>query len=172
MVGKFKRLATSPLARLLFGDHEDITKATQIKDGADARSRFLVMQDQVGLDDCGQNIMYVSELSIDDATVLPLDSPEAAYHSTGKSSEFPPQAVRNWNWRRWSFSSLSSSLKNEDSDSHRGGLDEGDSIMEAESSANEGDVHYSGPGLFEMPASAEFGTLVHQILEKIHKKLP
>ena len=40
-------MATSPLARLLFGDHEDITKATQIKDGADARSRFLVMQDQV-----------------------------------------------------------------------------------------------------------------------------
>ena len=167
-----KGMATSPLARLLFGNHEDITEKTKIKDGDDARSRFAEMQNKVGLDDGNQNIMHVTELSIDDASVLLLDSPEVADHSSGKCSEFPHQAVRNWNWRRWSFSSLSSSLKNEDSDSHRGGFDEGDSNSEPESSASAGDLNYSGPGLFEMPASAEFGTLVHEILEKVNFTSP
>ena len=161
-------IATSPLARLLFGNHEDITQPTEIKDGENARNLFSEMQAKVGLDDDGQNIMHITELAVDDASVLPLDSQDLSDHSIGKSSEFPPQAVRNWNWRRWSFSSLSSSLKNEDSESHRGGLDEGDSNIESESSAITGDLSYSGPGLFEMPASAEFGTLVHEILEKVN----
>jgi exodeoxyribonuclease V beta subunit len=161
-------IATSPLARLLFGNHEDITQPTEIKDGENARNLFIAMQAKVGLDDDGQNIMHVTELAIDGASVLPLDSQDSSDHSVGRSSEFPPQAVRNWNWRRWSFSSLSSSLKNEDSDSHRGGLDEGDSNIESEGSAATGDLNYSGPGLFGMPASAEFGTLVHEILEKVN----
>jgi exodeoxyribonuclease V beta subunit len=161
-------IATSPLARLLFGNHEDITQPTEIKDGENARNLFIAMQAKVGLDDDGQNIMHVTELAIDGASVLPLDSQDSSDHSVGRSSEFPPQAVRNWNWRRWSFSSLSSSLKNEDSDSHRGGLDEGDSNIESEGSTATGDLNYSGPGLFGMPASAEFGTLVHEILEKVN----
>ncbi len=160
-------MATSPLARLLFGDHEDITRKTEIQDGEVARKLFIDMQEKVGIDDDGQNIMHVSELSITDASVIPLESPESADHTIGRSSEFPAQAIRNWNWRRWSFTSLSSSLKNEDSDSHRGGLDEGESTIESESSSPMEGSNYSGPGLFEMPASAEFGTLVHQILEKV-----
>ena len=161
-------IATSPLARLLFGNHEDITQPTEIKDGENARNLFSEMQAKVGLDDDGQNIMHITELAVDDASVLPLDSQDLSDHSIGKSSEFPPQAVRNWNWRRWSFSSLSSSLKNEDSESHRGGLDEGDSNIESESSNPTSGLNYSGLGLFEMPASAEFGTLVHEILEKVN----
>ena len=164
-----KGMAISPLARLLFGDHEDITEKTKIKDGDDARKRFTEMQNQIGLDDDNnQHLMHVTELDIDDASVMPLEIDEFASHSIGVSSEFPPQAVRNWNWRRWSFSSLSSSLKNEDSDSHRGGFDEGESIIGSESSIPTDGLNYSGPGLFEMPAGAEFGTLVHQILEKVN----
>jgi exodeoxyribonuclease V beta subunit len=163
-----KGMATSPLSRLLFGNHDDITEKTKIKDGADARNAFTNMQNQIGLDDNDQELMHVTELAIDDASIVPLDSPDLADHSIGQSSEFPAQAVRNWNWRRWSFSSLSSSLKNEDSDSHRGGFDEGESTTESESSIPTSGLNYSGPGLFEMPASAEFGTLVHEILEKVN----
>jgi exodeoxyribonuclease V beta subunit len=163
-----KGIATSPLARLLFGDHDEITKKTKIKDGDDARKLFSEMQNQIGLDGNDQELMHVTELAIDDASIVPLDSPDLADHSIGQSSEFPAQAVRNWNWRRWSFSSLSSSLKNEDSDSHRGGFDEGESTTESESSIPTSGLNYSGPGLFEMPASAEFGTLVHEILEKVN----
>ena len=163
-----KGMATSPLSRLLFGNHDDITKKTKIKDGDDARNAFTKMQNQIGLDDNDQELMHVTELAIDDASIVPLDSPDLADHSIGQSSEFPTQAVRNWNWRRWSFSSLSSSLKNEDSDSHRGGFDEGESTIDSESSIPTSGLNYSGPGLFEMPASAEFGTLVHEILEKVN----
>jgi exodeoxyribonuclease V beta subunit len=163
-----KGMATSPLSRLLFGNHDDITEKTKIKDGADARNAFTNMQNQIGLDDNDQELMHVTELAIDDASIVPLDSPDLADHSIGQSSEFPAQAVRNWNWRRWSFSSLSSSLKNEESDSHRGGFDEGESTTESESSIPTSGLNYSGPGLFEMPASAEFGTLVHEILEKVN----
>jgi exodeoxyribonuclease V beta subunit len=161
-----KGMATSPLARLLFGDHENIIEPTKIMDGENAREMFVALEEQVGLDDDGQSIMHVSELAIDDASIMPLDSPDLADQSIGRSSDFPSQAVRNWNWRRWSFSSLSSSLKNDDSDSQRGGLDEGDSIIETEGDSPSGSSNYSGPSLFEMPASAEFGTLVHEILEK------
>jgi len=167
-----KGIATSPLARLLFGDHDDITEKTKIKDGDDARKLFTEMQNQIGLDDNDQHLMHVTELAIDDASIVPLDSLDLADHSIGQSSEFPAQAVRNWNWRRWSFSSLSSSLKNEDSDSHRGGFDEGESTIESESSIPTSGLNYSGPGLFEMPASAEFGTLVHEILEKVNFTSP
>jgi exodeoxyribonuclease V beta subunit len=157
---------------LLFGDHDDITEKTKIKDGDDARKLFTEMQNQIGLDDNDQHLMHVTELAIDDASIVPLDSLDLADHSIGQSSEFPAQAVRNWNWRRWSFSSLSSSLKNEDSDSHRGGFDEGESTIESESSIPTSGLNYSGPGLFEMPASAEFGTLVHEILEKVNFTSP
>ena len=163
-----KGMATSPLSRLLFGNHDDITEKTKIKDGDDARNAFTKMQNQIGLDDNDQELMHVTELAIDDASIVPLDSPDLADHSIGQSSEFPTQAVRNWNWRRWSFSSLSSSLKHEDSDSHRGGFDEGESTIDSESSIPTSGLNYSGPGLFEMPASAEFGTLVHEILEKVN----
>ena len=163
-----KGMATSPLARLLFGDHEDITKKTEIKDGDDARSRFNDLQGQIGFDDDNKHIMHVTELAIDDISFVPMELKEFADHSIGQSSEFPSQVVRNWNWRRWSFSSLSSSLKNEDSDSHRGGFDEGEATIESEASDTAVGSIYSGPGLFEMPASAEFGTLVHQILEKVN----
>jgi exodeoxyribonuclease V beta subunit len=163
-----KGMATSPLARLLFGDHEDITKKTKIEDGDDARKQFNDLQGQIGFDDDNRHIMHVTELAIDDISVVPMELKEFADHSIGQSSEFPSQAVRNWNWRRWSFSSLSSSLKNEDSDSHRGGSDEGEATIESEVPDVAVGSSYSGPGLFEMPASAEFGTLVHQILEKVN----
>jgi exodeoxyribonuclease V beta subunit len=163
-----KGMATSPLSRLLFGNHDDITEKTKIKDGADAQNVFTKMRNQIGLDDNDQELMYVTELAIDDTSIVPLDSPDLAGHSIGQSSEFPAHAVRNWNWRRWSFSSLSSSLKNEDSDSHRGGFDEGESTTETESSIPTSGLNYAGSGLFEMPASAEFGTLVHEILEKVN----
>ena len=161
-------MAKSPLARLLFGDHEDITNPTMIKDGEDARNRFNEIATQIGLDDDGQHIMHVTELSLNEVSRVPLDLEKHADHFIGQSSEFPPQAMRNWDWRRWSFSSLSSSLKNEDSDNHRGGFDEGETTIGTGISPEETGSHYSGPGLFQMQASAEFGTLVHEILEKVN----
>jgi exodeoxyribonuclease V beta subunit len=161
-----KGMATSPLARLLFGDHEDITNPTEIKDGEEARNRFNEIRTQIGLDDDGQHIMHVTELSLNDVPRVPLDLEKHTDQIVGESSDFPPQAVRNWNWRRWSFTSLSSSLKNEESDSHRGGSDEGETTESAVSVVESGS-DYSGPGLFQMPAGAEFGTLAHEVLEKV-----
>jgi exodeoxyribonuclease V beta subunit len=75
-----KGMATSPLSRLLFGNHDDITEKTKIKDGADARNAFTNMQNQIGLDDNDQELMHVTELAIDDASIVPLDSPDLADH--------------------------------------------------------------------------------------------
>jgi exodeoxyribonuclease V beta subunit len=161
-------MSASPLARLLFGDHEDITKETKVLDGDSARKRFSEIQQQIGLDEHGEHIMQITELNIGDETVVPLSKAENTTTNIGQSALFPVHATRDWNWRRWSFSSLSSSLKNEDSDTYKGGLDEGDDLKEVGEAKETADACYAGPGLFKMPASAEFGTLVHEVLEKVN----
>ena len=165
-------IGRSPLGRLLFGDHEDITKPTSVIDGDNARKRFNEIQQQIGLDDNDEDIMYVAELKLDESSVLALIAPENEIHHAGRNSDFPQHATRNWNWRRWSFSSLSSSLKHEDSDSHRGGYDEGENSGDFVVAGEVSKACYSGPGLFAMPASAEFGTLVHEVLEKVNFTSP
>ena len=162
------KMRFSPLARLLFGDHEDISRATTVLDGDLARKRFGEIQRQIGSDDNGENIMHVKELILDESLEIPLNRVEDEASSAGRSADFPAHATRNWNWRRWSFSSLSSSLKSDDSDGHKGGSDEGDpSGGEGEAVKTDGSF-YSNDGLFAMPASAEFGTLVHEILEQVN----
>ena len=164
----------SPLARLLFGNHEDITQATSVLDGNEARVHLRQLTNQVGVDDDGQPIMHLRELQMDDDTVVPLKDSEEAEILPGKSSDFPRNGVRNYTWKRWSFSSLSSSLKHDDADSHKGGTDEGDegSSSEPIEVSAEPVAIYSGVGLFAMPASAEFGTLVHEVLEKVNFTSP
>jgi exodeoxyribonuclease V beta subunit len=161
-------MSASPLARLLFGDHEDIAKATTALDGDLARKRLSAIQQQIGLDENGEHIMHVTEITLDPPQVTSLNQTKNSASKDGQSAEFPDQATRNWNWRRWSFSSLSSSLKNEDSDSHKGGSDEGQPSNETDDVAESSGSSYSGPGLFNMPASAEFGTLIHEVLEKVN----
>jgi exodeoxyribonuclease V beta subunit len=159
----------SSLARLLFGDHEDITKPTKALDGEDARARFNQLQTSIGVDDVGEQIMRLVELQIDDTTVVSLKDSGEAVALGGKSAVFPRNAVQDWNWKRWSFSSLASSLKHDSSDTHNGGSDEGeleDIPISNEITSSTSGV-YGGVGLFSMPASAEFGTLVHEVLEKV-----
>ncbi len=163
-----KGMNRSPLGRLLFGDHEDITKPTSVLDGNVARKHFSEIQQQIGLDEKDGEIMHVAELSLDEDLVLPRAELESSGDLIGRSSDFPQNAVRDWRWRRWSFSSISSSLKHEESDSHRGGFDEGEVTGETVSTNRGAGDFYSGPGLFAMPASAEFGTLVHEVLEKVN----
>ena len=164
----------SPLARLLFGNHEDITEATSVLDGSEARAHLKQLTDRVGVDDDGQPIMHLRELQIDDVTVVPLKDSEEVEILPGKISVFPRNGVRNYTWKRWSFSSLSSSLKHDDADSHKGGTDEGDEDSSSEpiEVSTEPVAIYSGIGLFTMPASAEFGTLVHEVLEKVNFTSP
>ena len=164
----------SPLARLLFGNHEDITQATTVLDGNDARAHLQQFASRVGVDDDGEPIMHLRELKIDDDAVLPLKDSEEVTILPGKSSIFPRNGIRNYTWKRWSFSSLSSSLKHDDADSHKGGTDEGDedSASDAMEVSIEPAAVYSGVGLFAMPASAEFGTLVHEVLEKVNFTSP
>ena len=167
-----KGIGTSPLGRLLFGDHEDITKSTIVIDGEKARKRFNEIQQQIGLDDNGEEIMHVGELNLDESSVLSLVTTENEINLAGRNSDFPSHATRDWNWRRWSFSSLSSSLKHEDSDNHKGGYDEGETSDDFVFAGEVSRDCYSGPGLFAMPASAEFGTLVHEVLEKVNFNSP
>jgi exodeoxyribonuclease V beta subunit len=113
--------------------------------------------------------MQLVELRIDDTTVVPLKDSSEAVALGGKSAVFPRNAVQDWNWKRWSFSSLASSLKHDSSDTHNGGSDEGeleDIPISNEITSSTSGV-YGGVGLFSMPASAEFGTLVHEVLEKV-----
>ena len=165
-------MSSSPLARLLFGDHEDIARQTTALDGDLARKRLSAIQQQVGLDENGESIMHVTELTLDAPQITPLVQVKNTASNSGQSAEFPGQAARNWNWRRWSFSSLSSSLKNEDSDSHKGGFDEGETSNEADAEVESSGSCYLDPGLFSMPASAEFGSLVHEVLEKVNFTSP
>ena len=165
-------MSASPLARLLFGDHEDIAKVTTALDGDSARNRLSEIQQQIGLDENGEHIMHVTELAIGETTVIPLSQTGITTNNVGQSADFPDQATRNWNWKRWSFSALSNSLKNDDSDSHKGGSDEGDVSNETDEANEIAGSCYSAPGLFAMPASAEFGTLVHEVLEKVNFTSP
>ena len=167
-----QKMSESPLARLLFGDHEDIARKTTALDGDLARKRLSAIQQQIGVDENGEQIMHLTELTLDAPQITPLNQAKNTASNSGQSAEFPGQASRNWNWRRWSFSSLSSSLKNEDSDSHNGGSDEGQPSNENVGLAESSGSTYSGPGLFNMPASAEFGTLVHEVLEKVNFTSP
>jgi exodeoxyribonuclease V beta subunit len=163
-----KDMSYSPLARLLFGDHEDISIATTALDGDLARKRFNEIQRQIGADENGENIMHVKELILDESLEIPLSRVEDEVSSAGRNADFPAHATRNWNWRRWSFSSLSSSLKGDDSDSHKGGSDEGDPSSGVGEAVKTDGSFYTNKGLFTMPASAEFGTLVHEILEQVN----
>jgi exodeoxyribonuclease V beta subunit len=163
-----KDMSYSPLARLLFGDHEDISIATTVLDGDLARKRFGEIQRQIGSDENGENIMHVKELILDESLEIPLSRVEDEVSSAGRNADFPAHATRNWNWRRWSFSSLSSSLKGDDSDSHEGGSDEGDPSSGVGEAVKTDGSFYTNKGLFTMPASAEFGTLVHEILEQVN----
>jgi exodeoxyribonuclease V beta subunit len=163
-----KDMSYSPLARLLFGDHEDISIATTALDGDLARKRFNEIQRQIGADENGENIMHVKELILDESLKIPLSRVEVEVSSAGRNADFPAHATRNWNWRRWSFSSLSSSLKGDDSDSHEGGSDEGDPSSGVGEAVKSDGSFYTNAGLFTMPASAEFGTLVHEILEQVN----
>jgi exodeoxyribonuclease V beta subunit len=118
--------------------------------------------------------MQLVELRIDDTTVVPLKDSGEAVALGGKSAVFPRNAVQDWNWKRWSFSSLASSLKHDYSDTHKGGSDEGEEGVHPVSNevASSADGVYSGVGLFSMPAGAEFGTLVHEVLEKVNFTSP
>jgi exodeoxyribonuclease V beta subunit len=171
---KSQGIDKSSLARLLFGDPEDITKPTKALDGEDARKRLNQLQTLIGVDDSGEQIMQLVELRIDDTTVVPLKDSGEAVALGGKSAVFPRNAVQDWNWKRWSFSSLASSLKHDYSDTHKGGSDEGEEGVHPVSNevASSADGVYSGVGLFSMPADAEFGTLVHEVLEKVNFTSP
>jgi len=163
-----QKMSLSPLARLLFGDHEDISQETTVLDGDLARKRLEEIRRQIGLDENGEHIMHVTELIIGESVKIPLNSLADETSSAGHNADFPAHATRNWNWRRWSFSSLSSSLKNDNSDSHKGGSDEGDPSSGADKAVETNGSFYSNTGLFAMPASAEFGTLVHEVLEQVN----
>ena len=164
----------SSLARLLFGDPEDITKPTKALDGENAREKLNQLEALIGVDDAGEQIMQLVELQIDDTTVVSLMDSDDLFVAGGKSAIFPRNAVQNWNWKRWSFSSLASSLKHDYSDTHNGGSDEGEGedLLISNELASTASGVYGGVGLFSMPAGAEFGTLVHEVLEKVNFTSP
>jgi exodeoxyribonuclease V beta subunit len=49
-----QKMSESPLARLLFGDHEDIARKTTALDGDLARKRLSAIQQQIGVDENGE----------------------------------------------------------------------------------------------------------------------
>jgi len=169
---KSQGIEKSPLARLLFGNHEDITKPTTALDGEEARRKLGLIKEQIGSDELGNDIMHLTELSLENFELLPPLPKGSESGVAGSFSSFPENARRDFDWRRWSFSSLSSSLKHDHSDHQRGGFDEGDSVGDESILIQDESSLYTEAGLFGMPASAKFGTLVHEILEEVDFSSP
>ena len=81
-----------------------------------------------------------------------------------RTAEWTRGELRRDTWYRWSFSSMMASDLMPSHDRQRGGDDEGDGDTD-ESAAVDGQ-QFDGP-LLGLPAHAEFGTLVHALMEHV-----
>jgi exodeoxyribonuclease V beta subunit len=107
----------------------------------------------------------VRRLGID---VEPIERPAASANSAPllTNAEWTRGELRRAEWYRWSFSSLMASDLAPTHDRLRGGNDEGDAGGDADDSdAPALDSVFHAP-LLGLPAHAEFGTLVHELMER------
>lgn len=154
-------MASSPLAKLIFGDHADPTKKTTIPSDEGASLAGLVGR-------IGTDVAHLEEVPLRGAPVLRVDAPPVAQGVVGREAAFPANARGRNSMRRWSFSSMSRVLKEDVvEEGAGGGRDEGRDGASAILESGEGPASYPRNGLLTMPAGTTFGTLVHAILEEI-----
>lgn len=169
---KSRGIEKGPLARLLFGNHDDIHEQTEVLDGANARSAFEKLKEKIGRDENGNYLMDVRELSLDSHEKIDLIAPSFSTSKVGIASVFPTNAQERFGWGRWSYSTLSKGVKSESVDVYRGGLDEDNEFECTPSGADTTEKLHPSGRLFEMPASSDFGTLVHEVLENVKFESP
>ena len=160
-----KGMNASPLARLLFGDYEDIDVATKVPDAAGVRASLDRIVERVGGD-----LVEVRELSLSGVVPLALSSPTVEVAGSGQFARFPATATGRPHVRRWSYSGIVAGFPDDHADSTKGGTDEThDAEADDAPAPTEESVAgaYTNDGLFPMPASAAFGTLVHELLEVV-----
>jgi len=159
-------MAASPLARLLFGDYEKIDVDTEVpKNAAGVRASLDKIVERVGGDR-----VEVRELSLSGVEPLALSSPAVEVAEGGKFARFPATATGRPHVRRWSYSGIVAGFPDDHVDSTKGGTDEtNDAEADDAPAPTEESVAgaYTNDGLFPMPASAAFGTLVHELLEVV-----
>lgn len=169
---KSKGVEKGPLARLLFGNHEDITEQTKPLDGELARRSFDDLKLKIGVDEKGIPLMEVRELDLDSVEALYPKDRDIETFEKGSISTFPFNAKERFGWGRWSYSTIVKAVKSETIDVARGGLDENhDSERGSIEIVESLKLHPAGD-LFDMPASSEFGTLVHEVLENVKFESP
>lgn len=161
----------SPLARLLFGDHVDASIETKVPEGDALAARFQSIAQHVG-----PQLVNLRALSAAGVKPLMPRGDRTVTLEEGAAQPFPGHASGRWWFRRWSFSTLASGL-HDDQDHHAGGSDEGIGEASQDYRVGQSDTaeslgSYEKTGLFGMPASAEFGSLVHEVLEVVDFQSP
>ena len=161
-----KNISSSPIARLFFGDHDDLAIKTKVGNGEQQLARMNELVAHVGHD-----VAHLEEIPLTGVPVEVLRTQKPASLSPATVSMFPATARGRYHYRRWSFSTIANDLKDDhSSDSSKGGTDEGNSnveeLLQSEYTARISGS-YPNDGLFPMPASSAFGTLVHSILERV-----
>ena len=166
---KSRGMDGSPLARLLFGDHENIEIATKVPDNETVRNKFNEIALRVG-----DELVEVRELSTGGSPAIPLTESLTETAGSGRVAVFPKTASGRPHVRRWSYSGIVAGLPDDHADSTRGGTDEFQQDEDAQpaTSPQDATASYANDGLFPMPASAAFGTLVHELLEKVAYNSP
>ena len=165
---KSRGVEKGPLARLLFGDHEEISQPTKVLDGELARRTFFELQQKIGIDEEGELLMDVRELGLSSETTINPVNKAHEFVERGSVSVFPANARERFGYSRWSYSSLVKSVKKESSDLQRGGLDEMHAAQQLINGIEDHESKSLSGRLLDMPASSDFGTLVHEVLEKVN----
>ena len=164
---KSRGVESGPLARLLFGDHEEIAIKTKIPKETEVREIFDEIQKSIGVDEAGESLMLVREIPLENSQQIELKQFSTEAIESGSSAEFPANGQGRFGWGRWSYSSLAKAVKDHSIDMHGGGLDEIHAESISELVGDESNQTYETGNMFHLPASADFGTLVHEVLENV-----
>jgi exodeoxyribonuclease V beta subunit len=160
--GTFTGADKSALSRVLFGTTNDL-ELTPPKATSDiCRSRFTELVDRVG------PTMSVHAIGVDTAHGRPAPDPDATPDFMPTVATAPPQTAGRPDWQRWSFSTLSRTAADDDAVAHgaAGGFDEGDTEPSDVPTSGDGIARSMGR-LWDLPAGPAFGTLVHEVLERV-----
>ena len=155
-------MAASPLARLLFGNHDDLSVKTVVPKAERAKLEAVIAH-------IGESLAHLTEVPLRGVVPIQLKTQVSETAEVDSAIIFPTNARSRFSHRRWSFSGIAQGLKDSDSEEGTGrGRDEGSNdAPQTAAPAETPFATYVDHGLFPMPANADFGSLVHDVLEHV-----